>query len=105
MKMQMIKYLFPIILALTVPAAAAPEKCTTPDMVKNIMHETEPLAVVWHELKQVDVGDEDLEDVIIFRKDHDYFATFFAKGCFVSAEPVDEDQAVIFYQKNTKRAD
>lgn len=105
MKMTMIKYLFPIILALTMPAAAASEKCTTPDMVKNIMHETEPKAVVWHELKQIDIGNEDLEDVIIFQKGHDYFGTFFVRGCLVDAEAADESTAVEFFQRYTKRAD
>jgi len=78
MKMQMIKYLFPIILALTAPAAAASgpanDECQTPSIVKSIAAEYG--GVVYSDIKSGS------KEYLVFKFDDGAFDVVeFTEGC------------------------
>lgn len=92
MKMQMIKYLFPIIYALTMPAAAqAPEgDCTTPAQALAIAQQYD--GVLYSDIK--DIKNEGNEILIFKFNDGLFDVVLVSKGCVTQVYEGQTQEAV-----------
>jgi cytidylate kinase len=90
------------LMLLATPALAETKVCTTPEAFTNIVLADEKDSYIYYKLYQIDIGNTELADVIIFAKDNSYLAAVFEKQCFVGYEILDEDEVIHFLNAHLK---
>ena len=77
--------------------------CYTPEAMTINVDRLGMGSSIYYKLYGVDIGFENLIDVIIFTNGHEYVATAFDKGCYVDYKVMNQEQVIEFLNSHSKK--